>query len=1052
MLVGVLGVLGVLAAPRPAAAQVVDWENPAVVQIDREPPRAVYRAYAGVDQAAVGGLSPWTRSLNGDWKFSWSPRPEEDPPPFYRPGFDVSGWDDIVVPGNWQVQGFGVPIYSNIRYPFRPEHPRVTLDPPEHFTSYRFRNPVGRYRRSFSVPDDWEGRRVFLHFAGVKSAFYAWVNGERVGYSQDSMMPAEFDVTDRLREGENVFAVEVYRWSDGSYLEDQDMWRLSGIFRDVDLIARPPVHIRDFYVRTDLDDSYRDAELSVVVDIRNQGRDSVRGWKVKARLRDSAGVETASMEAMVPEAGASEEVVAELRAEVSAPELWSAETPVLYPLVVWLEDEAGRVVEAIPWRVGFREALMREKQFWVNGRSIKLKGVNRHEHHPRMGRHVDLETMIRDVVLIKQANINYVRTSHYPNDPRWVALCDEYGLYVMDEANMEAHEFGTGSPELGDNPAWELAHVDRGVSMVERDKNHASVVIWSLGNEGGGGRNLAAMRRAMEAVDRTRPYFYHGDFSVSDWHDIDYPSTQDYLEFLEAGHDKGANVREYAHAMGNSLGNLQEHWDIIDQHPELVGAAIWDWVDQGLAKPLSGAPLSWERDPHRLSLMDDEFWAYGGDFGDQPNDGDFCINGLVAPDRTPNPHYYEVGKVYQYVQFKRDESAPNRILVRNRYDFLSLDAFDWGYRILVDGRVWDQGGLEAPDSAPGAEAPLELDDPGALPEDGSEIVLEVEVRLPRDTMWAPAGFVVAREQFVLREPVFEGIQSVEGSLSVQAGDGAVRVAGDGFAAVMDASDGSLTSWVVRGQELLTRPLEPYFWKPANRNQASNRYEERLGAWREAAAQRRLTRMDARMEDGLARVEFHFDLPVGGANAIFRLSYRVNARAEIEVQAEYQPPEGVRMPLMPKFGMRMGIPAGFDSLAWYGRGPHENYWDRKSSAFLGRYQAPLELFWTNYIYPQDNGARTDVRSIALTGPHGEGIHVRGLQPLTVRAWPYTEADLEQAAHPQDLPRRDFIQLNLDLLVHGVGGDNSWGKRTMEKYTIPGDRPLRYGFVAAPAPRR
>jgi beta-galactosidase len=1042
-------VTGLLGLPGLAPAQAVDWENPAVVQIDREPPRAAFRVHPDVGRAEAGGDSSWTQSLNGRWNFAWSPRPEEEPPPFYRPDFDVSGWEEIVVPGNWQMQGFGVPIYTNIRYPFRPAHPRVTLDPPEQFTSYQLRNPVGRYRRAFTVPAAWEGMRVFVHFAGVESAFYVWVNGERVGYGQDSMMPDEFDVTERLREGENTLAVEVYRWSDGSYLEDQDMWRLSGIFRDVDLLARPPVHIRDFHVVTDLDDAYRDAVLSVAVDVRNQGGEPARGWTVRARLRDPAGGEIAAWQAPVPEAAAGEEVSAVLRAEVAAPTLWSAETPVLYPLVLWLEDAQGRASQAIPWRVGFREVAMRDKQFWVNGRSIKLKGVNRHEHHPRMGRHVDLETMIRDVTLIKQANINSVRTSHYPNDPRWYALCDEYGLYVMDEANQEAHGFGTGSPELGDNPAWELAHVDRGVSMVERDKNHACVVIWSLGNEGGSGRNLAAMRRAMEAVDRTRPYFYHGDLAVSDWHDIDYPSVQDYLDFVAAGHEKGANIREYAHAMGNSLGNLQEHWDVIYQHPEIVGAAIWDWVDQGIAKPLSGAPLRWDQDPHQLSLRDGEYWAYGGDFGDQPNDADFCINGLVGPDRVPHPHYHEVGKVYQYVHFTRNEIAPSQILIRNRYDFLSLDAFAWGYRVLVDGRVREEGDLPAPAVAPGEELVLDVGFRRPLPEGGSEVLLEIEVRLADETLWAPARHIVAREQFVLREPTFTPVTAEDGALTVDDGEaGVVRVAGDGFAVALDAATGALTSWKIRGDELLREPLEPSFWKPANRNQASNRYAQRLGAWRDAAAQRRLTRSDARLEEGLAVVSFGFALPVADAVAAYDLTYRINARGEIQVEADYQPPAGARMPLMPKFGVCLGIPAGFDDLAWHGRGPHENYWDRRTSAFLGRYQLPLNQFWTDYIHPQDNGARTDVRSITFAGVDGAGIRVRGLQPLTVRAWPYTEADLEGAAHPQDLPRRAFIHLNLDLRVHGVGGDNSWGKRTMDKYTIPGDQPMHYGFVMSP----
>ena len=463
-----------------------------------------------------------------------------------------------------------------------------------------------------------------------------------------------------------------------------------------------------------------------------------------------------------------------------------------------------------------------------------------------------------------------------------------------------------------------------------------------------------------------------------------------------------------------------------------------------------------------MTLGPDEYWAYGGDFGDMPNDKDFCINGLVGPDRVPHPHYYEVGKVYQYVQFAREETAPGRIRVRNRYDFLNLDAFDWACRVRVDGQSWLQGNLRAPSVAPGGEGEFDLSFLPVFPDDGTEIAVEVEACLREDTLWAPAGFAVAREQFVWREPAFPALTPAEagddagessrggrtGALTVDAAGEQVRVNGDAFQVVIDAATGALQGFSVRGEELLREPLEPYFWKPANRNQASNKYAQRLGPWREAAADRRLVHMHSGVEDGLAIARFRFELPVGDKVAGYTLRYAIDSAGRVQVEADYAPPAGFAMPLLPKFGMRMGIPPQFDTVTWHGRGPQENYWDRKSGAFLGRYQLPLAEFWTNYIYPQDNGARTDVRSMTFTGPDGDGLEIRGLQPLTIRAWPFTEADLEQAAHPQDLPRRDFIHVNVDLRVHGVGGDNSWGKRTMATYTIPGNQPLRYGFIIAP----
>lgn len=1029
------------------AEELPPWEDPAVVQINRLPVRATYVPYASRDAALAGEQSTRVRSLNGRWRFHWAPRPEERPKSFFAPEFDASDWDQIVVPGNWQLQGHGVPIYTNIKYPFKKAPPRVMLDPPEHFTQYKFRNPVGSYRREFQVPKDWDGQRVYLLFAGVKSAFYVWINGQQVGYSEDSMSPAEFDITAFLTEGTNVIAVEVYRWSDGSYLEDQDMWRLSGIFRDVDLIARPPTHLVDFHLTTDLDAGYKHAVVQVETEFQSDEATDLSKFRFHAQVLDDSGevVAGSSIEPWKfrePKTSANS-----LKFNFDSPKLWTAETPHLYRMVLTLEDGTGKELEWMVWPFGLREYEMRGAELLVNGVSVKLRGVNRHEHHPRTGRHVDRTTMERDAQLIKQANINYVRTSHYPNDPYFYHLCDEYGIYVMDEANQEAHAFGTGSKALGNNPDWQLQHVDRGVSMAERDKNHACVAIWSLGNEGGSGRNLREMRKEMEEVDATRPYFYHADIETSAWHDIDYPRVIDYKDFFSQPREKGVNVREYAHAMGNSVGNLREHWEAIYAEPRIVGAAIWDWVDQGLAKPLDGSPLKYGENPERLPLNDTEYWAYGGEFGDQPNDGDFCINGLVGPDRVPNPHYYEVQKVYQPAWFEAVSDQPLRARVTNHNFFTNLNRYRWQWRLLANGVEIRSGELSAPDVPAGKSAEFEFDLGGESPVVEEELVYDVTLSLREATPWAEAGHVVAREQFVLPTGIAPDTTpdiSRREELKEIVHDGKIVLSQGSFRAEVDAKSGTLKELSSEENEWLVRNLEPYFWKPPNRNQAHERngYLLRLGIWKDAAAQRGL--LSAFADEGQAR--FEFELPVNKAK--LTLHYRLNEQGKLAVEMDYVPSGDAEKTLLPKFGVRMQAPAKLQTVNWYGKGPHENYSDRSWGAYLGQYKMPLSAYWTNYIYPQDNGNRTGIRWWECTDQGGRGLRIVGRQELSIRAWPFTEEDLEGTRLPQDLPRREFVNVNVDAQVHGVGGDNSWGKRTMDKYTLPSDQPYQLHFSVAP----
>ncbi|TWT89790.1 Beta-galactosidase [Pseudobythopirellula maris] len=1048
-------VVALLAPSLAHAAEAPDWENPAVVEINRLPVRSTFTPYADKAAANAGGASDRVVSLNGAWRFHWAPKPEERPVDFYQPAFDASGWDEIRVPGNWQMQGYGVPIYTNTKYPFRKAPPRVTLDPPKDFTQSELRNPVGSYLRTFSLPEGWDGKRVTILFAGVKSAFYVWLNGERIGYSQDSMCPAEFDLTEHLTDGENLLAVEVYRWSDGSYLEDQDMWRLSGIFRDVDLVAHSAVaSLQDFYVTTDLDDDYRDAELKISARLERASDASDKAFTLTARVYAPGGDEPIAELASEPvEWDADGAAQVALSHQLTSPALWSAEKPALHRLVLTLRGADGAELESIPWRFGVREYEFRDKKFWVNGQSVKLKGVNRHEHHPRTGRHVDHATMRLDAELMKRANVNFVRTSHYPNDPYWYALCDELGLYVMDEANQESHGFGTGSRALGDNPDWEFAHVDRGVSMVERDKNHASVAVWSLGNEGGSGRCLVAMRRAMERVDSTRPYFYHADEATTDWRDIDYPTIDQVEEYFEEAKDrgprgKGVLVREYAHMMGNSGGNLREHVDALYRHPNYVGMAIWDWVDQAIAKPRDGSPLAYGQDPARLTLDDSEYWAYGGEFGDKPNDLDFCINGVIGADRQPHPHYWEVRHAYQPVLLERIDGQPT-VRLTNRFNFTDLSELRWKWSVTADGVEAAAGELASPNAAPGESIEVAVPGFDAPYNSKAEVRGVLSAELKEAPPWAPAGFAVAREQFLLQPKPYEPITPRQGSgLAVEESDGKIVASNARTLFIWDASSGALVSWKRNGAELLAQPLEPHFWKPTNRNQKGNGYAERLGAWRTAAADREPLGHSAYQAGlGVVIASFDFRLPVGDSSC--RLVYSALPTGQIEVDLQYTPgAEAGETPSLPKFGVRLALRGASRTVAWQGRGPHENYIDRKDSAFVGNYESPLSEFVTHYAFPQDNGARTGVRWLELRGGAEPGLRVEGSQPLTIRAWPFDENDLENTQRDHELPQRDFVYLNIDERVHGVGGDNSWGKRTMDKYTVPSNEPRKLRFVLTP----
>ncbi|HKJ68642.1 MAG TPA: glycoside hydrolase family 2 TIM barrel-domain containing protein, partial [bacterium] len=721
-----------IVAGQPGLSQVNDWENPEMIGQNKLEPHTYSVSYPDRAMALQGrrDASPFYQSLNGQWKFHWSPTPAERPVNFYQVAYDVRAWDEIRVPSNWELEGYGIPIYVNIQYPFGAGNPPYI--PHDN-------NPVGSYRRTFTIPASWAEQPVILHFDGVQSAFYVWVNGEKAGFSKGSRTPAEFDITPYLQDGENFLAVEVYRWSDGSYLEDQDMWRLSGIFRDVYLFSPRQATMWDFWVRTTLDEDYRDAEFRADVTIRNFAGDSDFEGSVEAVLLDAQEHEIfQSVRNDVSVASNGRQEVTFSR-NMDNPVKWSAEQPYLYTLLLTLRNTADEVVETIPQQVGFRSVEITGGHLLVNGEYVLLKGVNRHEHHPDYGHYIPTESMIQDIKLMKQHNINAVRTSHYPDTPEWYDLCDNYGLYLVDEANIESHGMGYNPDRtLANKPEWKKAHMDRTRSMVERDKNHPSVIIWSLGNEAGDGENFEATSAWIHDRDPSRPVQYeraeqrpHTDIVCPM-----YASVERIIQYAESDPDRPLILCEYAHAMGNSVGNLSKYWNAMKQYPALQGGFIWDWVDQGLRKETENGQ---------------DFFAYGGDFGppEIPSDDNFCMNGLVAADRTPHPGLAEVKYQYQYVETQPVDLQAGEIRIRNTYDFIALDFLQLFWEIRAEDQILREGTMRAPSLDPDESQIVSL--PYELPvgEPGKECLLTISYRLAERTLWAEAGHVVAYDQFKL---------------------------------------------------------------------------------------------------------------------------------------------------------------------------------------------------------------------------------------------------------------------------------------------------------------
>lgn len=1044
-------------------AQAPDWENPAVLRINKEPAHCIIMPCESADKAARGQWqdSKYYQLLNGTWKFNWVGNPDQRPADFYKPDFDVSKWADITVPGNWQMQGYGTPVYSSGGYTFKIDQPRVTSEPDKEYTNYANRNPVGSYRRDFTVPKDWSGKEIFVVFNGVDSAFYLWVNGQRIGYSQDSRTPAQFNITGYLKDGPNVMAVEVYRYSDGSYLEDQDMWRLSGIFRDVYLVCRPKVYIRDYFAKAEMDKDYKDGTLSVEVEFKNYSDRAQRPPVVEMKLVDLGDINKRTfLQNMFPPRDSvfpavvlrSDETIhpqETLKVTMTAPVIqnvkkWTAETPNLYKLVLTARDEKGKVLESMACNIGFRRIEIIDGTFRVNGQYIYVKGVNRHEFDPDTGHYVTRESMIQDIMMMKQNNINTMRCSHYPNAPAWYDLCDEYGLYVIDEANIESHglmDYRDMFKGLGNDPAWKEAHLDRTVNMLESTKNHPSIIIWSLGNEAADGQNFDAAAAWIRQRDQSRPIQYEpaGQRAVTDIVCPMYPLIPTLIKYAEKKDIYRPLIMcEYAHAMGNSVGNLQDYWDVIEKYKALQGGSIWDWVDQGIRKVDKATGK--------------EFWAYGGDFGDHPNTKNFCCNGLVQADRKPNPHLAEVKKVYQNIKVHPVNLEKGKFEIQNKYVFCDIrDIVNLSWEITKNGNLIKRAKVNMPSVPPVSSTPITLNYDESVFDGAGDYFIRINFTLAHDTAWAKKGYLIAWDQFALKE-TFAALPTASAGpepLEVNQSDERVEISGSRFSAAFSKSKGALVSYKMQGREMLRSPLVPNFWRPptdndSGPNNGGNKMPQRMGVWKKAAIEGKVVSFDVEQpKDNIIKVKV--TLALSATDSTFGSDYTVFGDGRILVENKLSTDK--KLPQLPRVGMQMAVVRALDTMQWYGRGPWENYWDRKTGYAVGIYSETISKPRHQYVVPQENGNKTDVRWARFTDTKGKGFKVEGIVPLYVSAWPCSMEDIMNSKHPYEIPERDFNTINIDYKQLGVGGDNSWGHPVHDEYTLPaGD--YEYKFIIEP----
>ncbi|MEO8111154.1 MAG: glycoside hydrolase family 2 TIM barrel-domain containing protein [Ginsengibacter sp.] len=1016
-----------------AQQKINDWENPQLVELNKEKPRATFMLYDKKQDVSGDdyNLSPYHKSLNGTWKFVYVDKEAGRVKDFYQTNLDDSKWNNIPVPSNWELKGFGIPIYTNIVYPFPKNPPFVGEN-----------DPVGTYRKEFTVPDDWGDKEIILHFGSITGCAFVYVNGEKVGLSKISKCPAEFNITKYLKKGNNLLAVQVFRWHDGSYLEDQDFWRLSGIERDVALYAVPKLSIWDFFFKSGLDAKYIDGLLSADVSLRQFANNKIKSGTLKIDIQDSTGKIIFSQQKKIAFKDDSEYTV-NFKGTIKNPLKWSDEYPNLYDCILTFDDGTSKVFTGA--KIGFRTVEIKNSQLLVNGISTYVHGVDRHEHDPVNGHAPNRELMLKDVQLMKQNNINAVRTSHYPNDPYWYKLCDKYGLYLVDEANIETHGMGASGQGRLDTtkhpaylPEWYAAYMDRIHRLAERDKNHVSVIIWSMGNETGNGKVFHDGYLWLKRRDNTRPVQF--EQALEDWNtDIVCPMYPD-LRYMKQYASDNSKARpfimcEYSHAMGNSNGNFQEYYDVIRSSKKMQGGFIWDWVDQGLQAFTPDGRL---------------YYAYGGDLGGYhlQNDENFCANGLIAADRTIHPGLNEVKKVYAKILFAPKDISKGIITIENIYDFTNLDQFNFKWELYRNGEKVKEGNFDV-DLLPKQEKDITLEIPKYKSQEGSEYYLDVFAFTKRATDLVPTGYEVAREEFKYAGDYFARTYATGNNLKVKKDADKLSFTSGKVTGEFNLKSGRLTRYAAANdRKFYFQFPEPYFWRAPTDNDFGNGMPANMGVWRTANVNMHVTKVSVgdQTDKGIpVKVEYELaDIAVP-----YSIEYLIQDDGSVQITSSIDM-TGRDLPELPRFGMRMRLPDTYDHLKYYGRGPWENYSDRNTSSFVGLYSDKVEnQFAWNYIRPQESGYKTDVRWVSLTDSSGEGILIQGKQPICFSAINNPAEDLDpgltkKQQHPTDIKPEKGVYLNIDLKQRGVGGDNSWGALPHEQYRLL-DKKYSYSYI-------
>ncbi len=1022
-----------------------DWENPEVYAINKENTRATALPYPTEELAAANNYrsSPYYKSLNGQWQFYWVEKIADVPEGFFSEQYNTgnivawqkgtppqitgkSGWTTMPVPGNWEFNGFGIPMYVNTGFGFPKNPPFINRDDA----------PTGAYRYTFSIPETWNGRKVFLHFEGGTNSMYVWVNGRKVGYTENAKSPAEFDITPYIKPGANLLACEVHKFSDGTYLEDQDMWRLGGINRNVYLYSTAPTRIQDFFSHADLDAYYKNGLFSADVKIQNY-TGNIAAQTVAVSILDKAGKKVFTQTKKISVAPGSIDSLW-FQGVVKSPLQWTAETPELYNMLITLKDAKGNTIEATSHKIGFRKVEIKDGQVFVNGKKVLFKGVNLHEFNTHTGQVVDSVVMLRNIQLFKELNINAVRTSHYPQQPLWYKLCDEYGIYLVDETNLESHGLGYGPDNVSNFPEWQAAHLDRVQRLIERDKNHASVIFWSLGNEASNGKAFFTMYDWAKARDKSRPVQYEQAYQKDRNTDIIchmYPSWADMQRDAKKDLGRPYIMCEYAHAMGNSMGNFQDYWDLIRSSKNMQGGFIWEWYNHGYKT----------RDEQGR-----EYWAYGGDlYGyNKLNEGNFCMDGIISPDQQYLPHTHIVKKVYQNILFEAKDLAKGVITVVNDFKFTALTPETYTYRwvLLKNGEPAATGNFDVSVAAD-SKKEVQLALPEIKTEPGTEYYLQVYAYTKNATQFLPAGFESAKGEWAFSSNNFFTATNVTGNQVEKKEEGEkVTIAANGVSYEFYKNRRGLAAINGPVRWAFHKLPKVNFWRAPTDNDFGSGEQYNLRLW-EAASYLQQTTYKG-MEEVNGVVTLNYEIKPSGIEAAVHIAYTINTNGSLTVTAHYKALAN-ELPEMMRFGMNMELNKRFNHFTWYGRGPWENYTDRKEDAFMGIWKGDVQDQAFPYYRPQEAGNKTDVRWFTLTDNEGKGIRITGAQPLHVSATSYRTEDWDPGVtkkqqHPTDVKSADRVILNVDLFQRGVGGLNSWGANPLDKYRFR-EKEYSYSFT-------